>query len=55
MPNMSGFELYKELKIINANVEVCFITAFEDYHEEFRESFPMLDEDKHFIRPNQKQ
>ena len=48
MPNMSGFELYKK-KIIDGNVEVCFITAFEDYHEEFKESFPMLDEAKHFI------
>ena len=50
MPNMSGFELYKKLKSIDGNVEVCFITAFEDYHEEFKESFPMLDEAKHFIR-----
>jgi DNA-binding NtrC family response regulator len=50
MPNMNGFELYKKLRIIDGNVEVCFITAFEDYHEEFKESFPMLDEAKHFIR-----
>ena len=50
MPNMNGFELYKKLKIIDGNVEVCFKTAFEDYHEEFKESFPMLDEAKHFIR-----
>ena len=50
MPNMNGFELYKKLRIIDGNVEVCFITAFEDYHEEFKESFPMLDEAKQFIR-----
>jgi FixJ family two-component response regulator len=50
MPNISGFELYEKLKIIDGNVVVCFITAFEDYHEEFKESFPMLDEAKHFIR-----
>jgi FixJ family two-component response regulator len=35
---------------IDGNVEVCFITSFEDYHEEFKESFPMLDEARHFIR-----
>ena len=50
MPSMNGFELYKKLKIIDGNVEVCFITAFEDYHEEFKESFPRLDEARHFIR-----
>jgi DNA-binding NtrC family response regulator len=50
MPNMNGFELYKKLRIIDDNVEVCFITAFEDYHEEFKDSFPTLDEAKHFIR-----
>ena len=50
MPNMNGFELYKRLKVIDGNVEVCFITAFDDYHEEFKDSFPMLDEAKHFIR-----
>ena len=50
MPNMNGFELYKKLRIIDGSVEVCFITAFEDCHEEFKDSFPMLDEAKHFIR-----
>jgi hypothetical protein len=51
---MSGFELYKKLKIIDGNVEVCFITALENYHEEFKESFPMLDEAKP-LSENQKQ
>jgi two-component system, OmpR family, response regulator ChvI len=50
MPNMNGFELFKKLKTIDGNVEVCFITAFDDYYEEFKDSFPMLDEAKHFIR-----
>jgi two-component system, OmpR family, response regulator ChvI len=50
MPVMSGFELFKKMKNIDSEVQACFITAFEDYREEFRESFPMLDEAKHFIR-----
>src|SRR5215218_3101903 len=50
MPSMNGFELYKEMKSIDSTVEACFITAFEDYREEFKESFPMLDESKYFIR-----
>jgi two-component system response regulator ChvI len=50
MPTMNGFELYKKIKEIDNKVKVCFITAFEDYREEFNESFPMLDEFKYFIR-----
>lgn len=30
--------------------ETCFITAFEDYRQEFKDSFPQLDEMKYFIR-----
>jgi DNA-binding NtrC family response regulator len=50
MPVMNGFELFKRIKSIESNVEACFITAYEDYREEFKESFPMLDEAKYFIR-----
>jgi two-component system response regulator ChvI len=50
MPVMNGFELFRKMKSIDSRVEVCFITAFEDYREEFKESFPMLDEAKYFIR-----
>jgi two-component system, OmpR family, response regulator ChvI len=50
MPQMNGFELYKRLRTIDDKVEACFITAFEDYREEFKESFPELDEIKYFIR-----
>ena len=50
MPIMNGFELFRKMKSIDNGVEVCFITAFEDYREEFKESFPMLDEAKYFIR-----
>jgi two-component system, OmpR family, response regulator ChvI len=50
MPKMNGFELYKKMKAIDRKIEVCFITAFEDYREEFKESFPELEEAKYFIR-----
>ena len=50
MPKMNGFELYKKIKDIDKKVEACFITAFEDYREEFKESFPELEEAKYFIR-----
>jgi two-component SAPR family response regulator len=47
---MNGFELFKKIKSVDNIVEACFITAYEDYREEFKESFPMLDEAKYFIR-----
>lgn len=50
MPKMNGFELYKKIKDIDNRIQACFITAFEDYREEFKESFPELDEAKYFIR-----
>ena len=50
MPTINGFELYRKIRNIDDKVSVCFITAFEDYREEFKESFPMLDEFKYFIR-----
>ena len=50
MPQMNGFELYKKLQEIDSRMNVCFITAFEDYNEEFNHSFPELDERKCFVR-----
>jgi two-component system, OmpR family, response regulator ChvI len=50
MPVMNGFELFKKIKEIDNRVQACFVTAYEDYREEFKESFPMLDEAKYFIR-----
>ena len=50
MPQVNGFELYKKLRTVDDKVKVCFITAYEDYRKEFKESFPELDEVKYFIR-----
>ena len=53
MPDMDGFELYKKIRVVDDKVKVCFMTAFDDYRQEFKKSFPMLDEIKCFIRkPN---
>jgi CheY-like chemotaxis protein len=37
MPKIDGFELYERLKKADPDVKVCFLTASEMYHEEFRE------------------
>jgi CheY-like chemotaxis protein len=36
MPKMDGFELYDEIKKIDKDANVCFLTASELYYEEFR-------------------
>ena len=50
MPAMSGFQLYNKIKEIDDNVTVCFITAFEEYYDEFKKRFPYSDETECFIR-----
>jgi len=37
MPEMDGFELYKEIKEIDPIAKTCFLTASELYYEEFRD------------------
>jgi two-component SAPR family response regulator len=49
MAPLNGFELYKKIKNVDDSLKVCFITAFEDYRQEFKGSFPKLDEIKCFI------
>jgi DNA-binding response OmpR family regulator len=50
MPEMDGFHLYQEMKKIDSNVKVCFLTASEMYYERFRkEQFSAIDKDL-FVR-----
>jgi DNA-binding response OmpR family regulator len=49
MPTLNGFELYKKLKGVDDSLKVCFVTAFEDYRQGFKQSFPELDEIKCLI------
>src|ERR671919_1662767 len=50
MPRMSGFELYDKIKEIDDKVNVCFVTAYEEYYEEIKKRFPHSDKTKWFIR-----
>lgn len=49
MPHMNGFQLYREILQIDPEVKVRFLSAFEEYRDEFRRAFPDLDE-RRFIR-----
>lgn len=50
MPEMNGFELYKRIRQIDDKTKVCFMTAFEEYYDEFRKTFPDLKDKECFIR-----
>ena len=50
MPQMNGFELYDKIKEIDDKVDVCFITAFEEYYDEIKKRFPHSDKIEWFIR-----
>jgi DNA-binding NtrC family response regulator len=52
MPNMDGFELHERLKKIDPDMKVCFLTASEMYHEEFRKvEHCILNEDIFLQKP----
>jgi len=36
MQNMNGFELYQKMRMIDDKPKVCFLTAIEINHEEFK-------------------
>jgi CheY-like chemotaxis protein len=36
MPKISGFDLYEQLKNVDPNIKVCFLTASEMYYERNR-------------------
>ena len=38
MPKMDGSKLYQEIRKIDDKVKVCFITAFDVYHEELKQN-----------------
>jgi two-component SAPR family response regulator len=54
MPNMNGFELYKQIKKIDDKVKVCFLTAGEMDYEQFRKELsPGLNENCYIQKPIQ--
>ncbi len=50
MPGMNGFQLYQKIRDIDNKVKVCFLTAFDEYREGFKTSFPFLDEVKCYLK-----
>lgn len=50
MPGMNGFQLYHKIRDVDNKVKVCFLTAFDEYLEEFKTTFPFLDIVKCYLK-----
>jgi CheY-like chemotaxis protein len=50
MPKMSGYELYKELRKIDAKIRVIFLTASEPF-EDFQKVFPTFNMNYYVLKP----
>ena len=42
MPKMNGFQLYTKIKEKDPKIKICFLTAGEMFHEEFRKVTPQF-------------
>ncbi len=51
MPQMNGFELYRQLRTKDADVSIAFLTAFDVYQNEFQKMFPDMKVDKLLRKP----
>jgi DNA-binding response OmpR family regulator len=51
MPRMTGFELYRRFRTIDADVGVCFMTAYEIHASEFKIMFPDIEPVGFFTKP----
>jgi DNA-binding response OmpR family regulator len=51
MPEMNGFDLYKEIIKLDSNIKVTFITAFEVNYKAWQEIFPDLTQESYISKP----
>jgi CheY-like chemotaxis protein len=49
MPGMNGYELYQKIRDVDDKVEVCFITAYEEFLHDFKRLFQGLEEVDCFV------
>ena len=51
MPDMNGFDLYKEMSKSDSNMKVCFITGFEVNYKALQEIFPDMSQENYISKP----
>jgi DNA-binding response OmpR family regulator len=50
MPDMNGFQLYREIKKRDHTITAYFLSAFEIHSSEFKKVFPSMGEIKAIIK-----
>ncbi len=53
MPDMNGFELYKEMRKIDPRVRVLFFTVSETYYEDLEHLFPTFNKKQFIVKLTQ--
>ncbi|HZD35107.1 MAG TPA: response regulator [Nitrososphaeraceae archaeon] len=51
MPEMNGFDLYKEMKKSDPCMKVCFVTAFEVNYKALQEILPDMTKESYISKP----
>jgi two-component system, OmpR family, response regulator ChvI len=51
MPKLDGFELFEKIQKRDPQASACFITAFENYFEGFKQIFPGMEIDCYIRKP----
>jgi DNA-binding response OmpR family regulator len=51
MREMDGFELYDKLRKIDNNINVCFLTAAQEYYDKYKERYSWLQNECFITKP----
>jgi len=51
MPKMNGFNVYRELRMVDKEVRICLLTAFDIQDEDFTKMFPEVEVCKVLRKP----
>src|SRR5437016_4381221 len=51
MKGLDGFALYNKIRNIDANVQVCFITASNTFYEKYKKLYPGMEKECFIQKP----
>jgi len=51
MRGLNGFELYNQLRKIDKNIQICFISASNTFYEKYKRLYPKVQEECYIQKP----